>query len=191
MVEMFRWHSEQLSEKDYLNIKGRLSKICNKEITFTRELNFIADKDMDIAEKFRIIVNRMDKSRIYLIKTREGNDCFIQNITPVSEDELENIIAGEYDEMKESDNELIRDMAWNMELGNYKVDGMTEYIQEKYIMKDSDDEFIFKSLMVDINEGPEKFLCDDLTASDEVDYNRKELVCKRKIHMPLMLKHAV
>lgn len=191
MVEMFRWYSEQLSEKEYINIKGKLSTFCRKEILFIRELDFRMEIDMDITEKFRIIINRMDKSRMHLIKTREGNDCFIQNIASISVDEFKNIINGRYDEMKESGNELIRDLAWNMELENYKIDGMIEYIQEKYSGKTSEGEFIFNSLKVDIEEGPDKFLSDNLTAANEVDYDNKELICMRKIHMPVMLKYAV
>ena len=191
MVEMFRWYSEQLSEKEYINIKRKLSTFCKKEISFIRELYFRMEIDMDIIENFRIIINRMDKSRMHLIKTREGNDCFIQNITSISVNEFENIINDRYDEMKESDDELIKDLAWNMELQNYKIDGMVEYIQEKYSGKTSEEEFIFKSLMVDIKEKPDKFLSDNLTASNEVDYDSKELICKRKIHTPVMLKHAV
>lgn len=191
MVEMFRLYSEQLSEKKYIDIKEKLSSFCNKEILFIRELSFSLETDMDITENFRIILNRMDKSHLYLIKAREGNDCFIQNVTSVTIDDYKNIINGRYDEMKESCNELIRDLAWNLELGNYKVGDMVEYIQEKYESKTSGEQFIFKSLKVDIDEGADMFLSDNLTSSTEVDYDKKELMCMSKIHMPVMLKHAV
>lgn len=191
MVELFRWVTGQLSEEDYKDIKGRLGEFCNKEIKFIRELQFTMPSDSDMQEQFRIVMNRLDGENIYLIKTREGNGCLMQNAEKITKTEFSLIIDGDLEKLKESDSQLLIELAWHMELDDCSIKGIVEYIQEKYIKESTLEEYTIKSLMVEIKESADRFFDNDLTASEDVDYDMKQLEYMKKIHMPVMINHAV
>lgn len=191
MVELFRWVTGQLSEEDYKDIKGRLGEFCKKEIQFIRELQFTMPSDSGMQEQFRIIMNRLDGENIYLMKTREGNGCLMQSTEKITKTEFYFIINGDYEALKESDNELLIELAWHMELDECAVKGIVEYIQEKYIKESTIEEYTIKSLMVGIKESAERFFDNDLTASKDVDYDMKQLEYMKKIHMPVMINNVV
>lgn len=192
MVEMFRQIVGRVSQEDYENIKGRLNTFCKKEIQFIRELQFQSGTEETMSEKFRIVRNRLDEEHIYLIKTREGNNkCLMQNTVDISEEEYNLIVECRYHEMKESENELIRDLAWHMELDDYEMSEIVEYIQEKYISQSGAEQYVFKSLMVEIEGSADEFLDENLTAAGDIDYDTKYFTYMKKINLPLIMKQAV
>lgn len=138
-----------ITYSDYLAIKSRLDRIAKKDahvdengFYLIRSLYFdnYNDKALkekiygyDNREKFRIRYYNGDPSLIHLEKKSKINGLCNKLSAPITKEEVESLIAGDYQFLKESSKPLFVNLYVSMNANRMKPRVIVDYLREPYI----------------------------------------------------------
>lgn len=190
MVEMFKVNTEKINNNQYSEMK---KKLCMKKYTYKRNIKFVREAYFESAitdkmnESFSILMNRNNAEKLYLVKKFYSSGCMTKNTENISKKDFQMIVDNNTSYMKESENELLKELGWYMEINEYKLTGIREFVVESYTNSYSDEELSFDSLALNIAEAPMYFLREQLTPAEEIDYGSILFTYKKKLSIPFTM----
>lgn len=128
MVEMFKKFINVITNAQYILIKEKLNTYMKKEVEYIRRLDF----SVESSDRYYIMMYKCMKDVLVLVKEREINGCVVRKQTVITAEEFSAIIHNDYTLVKESENDVLREMAWGMEIDGIRVLGIREYVEESY-----------------------------------------------------------
>ena len=139
MVEMFKKFINVITNAQYILIKEKLNTYMKKEVEYIRRLDF----SVESSDRYYIMMYKCMKDVLVLVKEREINGCVVRKQTVITAEEFSAIIHNDYTLVKESENDVLREMAWGMEIDGIRVLGIREYVEESYRSEDTEEIYSF------------------------------------------------
>lgn len=203
-MEMIREIAKYINEKQYTNIK---MKIMNESSQYIRDCSFLreivfeymnSEYDVlgiqnqnnmeDLMDKerleFSIQFNRYNTQEIYL--HLKANNHFIVNEikTILTKEEVNHILNKDYNQMLDSDNIIITQLAMQMKYNYCYPMVIREFFLEKYYNIYRGDMLRFESMEIYLENDVKEFFSDKLTPLEEIDYNNIKMYHSKKIMLP-------
>lgn len=189
MVEMFKKFINVITKEKYFIIKNKLDKYMCMEIEHVRRLDF----SVESSDRYFIIMYKSVKNVLVLVKEREINGCVMRKQTLIDEEEFKAIIHNDYTLVKESDNLILREMAWGMEIDGIRVLGISEYVEETCRNEATGEIYSFISDEMRYTDTPERFLSDNLSypECDDISPNMVvKLEYLKKVNIPFAIQQV-
>ncbi len=192
MVEMFKKFINVITNAQYILIKEKLNTYMKKEVEYIRRLDF----SVESSDRYYIMMYKCMKDVLVLVKEREINGCVVRKQTVITAEEFSAIIHNDYTLVKESENDVLREMAWGMEIDGIRVLGIREYVEESYRSEDTEEIYSFIRSEIKYTDIPDNFLKEKLSYPDveSEDMNRTdrniEFEYLKRVNVPFAIQQT-
>lgn len=192
MVEIFKKIVNAITNSQYILMREKLNTYMKKDVEYVRRLDF----SVEGTDRYYIMMYKCAENILVLIKEREINGCVVRKQSVITKKEFYDIIRNDYNNIKNSENATLREMAWGMQIDGVKVLSIREYVQESYSSETEDAMYSFNMSEMRYTDIPENFLNDRLSYPDVVyagstEKNKNiEFSYLKKIKIPYVFQQA-